>query len=81
MEGARLVKYEIKTGDWGTSYDDVPFFRLADAMMMKAECLLRLGGYNGETEEDAARLVTQVRARAFKDNPEKATRTVAQKKL
>ena len=80
MEGYRLVKYEILTGDWGTSYDDVPFFRLADAMMMKAECLLRLGGYNGETEQDAADLVTQVRARAFKDNPAKATRTVSQLK-
>ena len=29
MEGYRLVKYEIKDGDWGTSYDDVPFFRYA----------------------------------------------------
>ena len=66
MEGYRLVKYEIKDGDWGTSYDDVPFFRYADVLMMKAECLLRLGGYNGETEQDAASLVTQVRQRAFK---------------
>lgn len=80
MEGYRLVKYEILEGDWGTSYDDVPFFRYADVLMMKAECLLRLGGYNGETEQDAADLVTQVRQRAFKDNPEKATRTVAQLK-
>ena len=47
---------------------------------MKAECLLRLGGYNGETEQDAASLVTQVRQRAFKGNPDKATRTVAQLK-
>ena len=80
MEGYRLVKYEIKDGDWGTSYDDVPFFRYADVLMMKAECLLRLGGYNGETEQDAASLVTQVRQRAFKGNPDKATRTVAQLK-
>ena len=80
FEGARLVKYEILPGDFGTSYDDVPFFRLADAYMIKAECLLRLGGYKGETEQDAADLVTKVRARAFKNNPEKAVRTVAQLK-
>ena len=55
-------------------------FRYADVLMMKAECLLRLGGYNGETEQDAASLVTQVRQRAFKGNPDKATRTVTQLK-
>ena len=76
FEGARLIKYEILSGDFGSSYDDVPFFRLADAYMIKAECLLRMGGYNGETEADAASLVTQVRQRAFKDNPAKAVRTV-----
>lgn len=67
FESARLVKYEIVPGDNGTSYDDVAYFRLADAYMMKAECLLRLGGYNGETEQDAADLVTAVRRRAFAD--------------
>lgn len=81
MEGYRMIKYEIKEGDWGTSYDDVPFFRYADVLLMKAECLLRLGGYNGETEQDAADLVTKVRERAFKStNPDKAERTVAQLK-
>lgn len=80
FEGARLIKYEILPGDFGTSYDDIPFFRLADAYMIKAECLLRLGGYNGETEQTAADLVTAVRQRAFKDNPAKAVRTVAQLK-
>lgn len=48
--------------------------------MIKAECLLRLGGYKGETEQDAANLVTQVRTRDFTSNPSKATRTVAQLK-
>ena len=76
MEGYRLQKYEILEGDWGSSYDDIPFFRLADAKMMKAECLLRLGGYKGETKEDAAELVTEVRRRAF-DNEADAKRTVA----
>lgn len=80
MESERLVKYEIIGGDFGSSYDDVPFFRLADAMLMKAECLLRLGGYAGETEQTAADLVTQVRARNFKSNPAKAIRTVAELK-
>lgn len=80
MEGARLIKYEILPGDFGTSYDDVPFFRLADAYLMKAECLLRLGSYKGETEQTAADLVTEVRARNFKNNPAKAKRTVAQLK-
>lgn len=81
MEGYRMVKYEIIEGDWGSSYDDIPFFRYADVLMMKAECLLRLGGYKGETEDDAAELVTQVRQRAFNaTNPSKATRTAAQLK-
>ena len=38
FESERLVKYEILSGDYGTSYDDVPFFRLADAYFIKAEC-------------------------------------------
>ena len=80
MEGARLVKYEIKSGDWGTSYDDVPFFRLADAKMMKAECILRLGGTPDYSEQDAADLVSEVRVRAFRNNPDAAKRTVAQLK-
>lgn len=80
MEGARLVKYEIKSGDWGTSYDDVPFFRLADTKMMKAECILRLGGTSDYSEQDAADLVSEVRARAFRNNPDAGKRTVAQLK-
>lgn len=76
FESYRLVKYEIKGGEYGSSYDDVPFFRLADAYMMKAECLLRLGGYKGETEQTAADLVTKVRERNFLNTPEKAKVTV-----
>lgn len=79
-EGGRLVKYEILPGDMATNYDDVPFYRYADVLLKKAECLLRLGGYKGETEQDAADLVTQVRARNFKSNLAKAVRTVAQLK-
>lgn len=80
FEGGRLIKYEILSGDFGTSYDDVPFFRLADAYLIKAECLLRTGGYKGETEQQAADLVTLVRQRSFINNPAKAVRTVAQLK-
>lgn len=80
MQGARLKKYEIVEGDVSVSNDDVPFFRLTDAYFIKAECLLRLGGYNGETEQTAADIVTMIRQRAFKKNPEKAVRTVEQLK-
>ena len=80
MQGARLWLYEIQPGNIGTSNCNVPFYRLTDAYFIKAECLLRLGGYNGETEQDAADIVTMLRQRAFKNNPEKATRTVDQLK-
>ncbi len=76
FESYRLIKYEIKSGDFGTSYDDVPYFRLADAYFIKAECLLRLG----ENEDVAAQLITKVRARNFKANPDKATITAAKLK-
>lgn len=76
MEGARFQKYEVVPGDKGTYGDDVCFFRLADAMFIKAEVLLRIGAYNGEDKNTAASLISQVRARSF-DNAEKAVRTVA----
>lgn len=76
QEGYRLQKYEIVGGvDNGTSCDDLCIFRLADAMFIKAECLLRLG----RDEQTAADLITQVRKRSFATNA-KATRTVAQLK-
>ena len=79
QEGYRFVKSEICSGTDGTYGNDVAFYRLADAMFIKAECLLRLGGYNGESEQVAADLITQVRQRSF-DSVAKATRTVAQLK-
>ena len=75
QEGYRFVKSEIVPGNKGTYGNDVAFFRLADAMFIKAECLLRLGGYNGETEQDAADLITDVRRRSF-DLEADARRTV-----
>ena len=75
QEGYRLHKYEIVAGtDDGTTSDDVAIFRYADVLMMKAECLLRLG----RDKDQAASLVSQVRQRSFGSNPSKATRTVAQ---
>lgn len=75
QEGYRFVKSEIVGGDAGTYGNDVAFFRLADAMFIKAECLLRLG----REEQTAADLVTEVRKRSF-ESLAKATRTVAQLK-
>ena len=76
FEGARMQKYHIGNGPVGTYSDDLPVFRYADAMMIKAECLLRLG----KDEDEAARLVSEVRKRDFPDNPEKATVTAEQLK-
>jgi len=69
-EGYRMNKFTVKMGALSNLDNDFPFFRYADILLMKAECLLR----NGNPDE-AATLVTQVRARSFKDNPEKATVT------
>lgn len=72
QEGYRFVKSEIVAGTDGTYGNDVAFFRLADAMFIKAECLLRLG----RDEQTAADLVNEVRKRSF-DTVNKATRTVS----
>jgi hypothetical protein len=71
-EGYRMGKYEIKMGAKGQLSNDVPIFRLADIMLMKAECLLRTGNADG-----AAVLVTEVRNRSF-GNTALATVTGAQ---
>lgn len=77
QEGYRLHKYQIvadsKNQDKGTTATDIVIFRYADVLMMKAECLLRLG-----TGDDglAAELVTRVRKRSF-GSLAKATRTAA----
>jgi hypothetical protein len=73
LEGYRFIKYEICPDDYGTYGDDICFFRLADAMFIKAECLLRLNG----DKETAAQLITAVRQRSFKKAPAAARRTVA----
>ncbi|PTN07445.1 RagB/SusD family nutrient uptake outer membrane protein [Mangrovibacterium marinum] len=72
QEGYRFVKSEIVAGDYGTYGNDVAFFRYADVLFMKAECLLRLD----RDQQTAADLITEVRSRSF-DSAAKAQRTVA----
>jgi len=70
--GLRVGKFEARnqpsTSAWS---NDIAFIRYAETLLIKAECLLRLG----QNEAEAAALVSQVRARAF-DDPAKATVTV-----
>ncbi|HBB91839.1 MAG: hypothetical protein A2X22_07975 [Bacteroidetes bacterium GWF2_49_14] len=73
FEGARFWKQEIVTGRDGTYGNDVCFYRLADAMFIKAECLLRLG----RDQQVAADLVSEVRERSFPGKEAKARRTVS----
>lgn len=72
VHGFRLGKYEFKQGILTQMSNDVPLFRYTDVLMMKAECLLRLG-----KADEAAAIVTQVRQRSFKNNPAKAAVTGA----
>ncbi|MBN2175658.1 MAG: RagB/SusD family nutrient uptake outer membrane protein [Bacteroidales bacterium] len=73
VHGFRLGKFEIEMGATNRLSNDFPLFRYADILMMKAECLLRLGD-----EDAAAELVTTVRERNFKLIPEKAEVTGAE---
>src|SRR5450759_1869787 len=71
-EGYRIGKYEIKQGMKSSSSVDFPIFRFAEVKMMKAECMLRTGRAN-----EAASIVSELRARAFTSNPAKAVVTGA----
>jgi hypothetical protein len=68
-EGYRMNKFEVEAGSTINSTTDIPVFRYAQVLMMKAECLLRLG------QPGAGALVSQVRERAFRSNPSKAAVT------
>lgn len=62
-KGARLVKYPAREEDylsWGRKQtNDIPIFRYADILLMKAECILRgAAATNGDTP---ASLMNQVR--------------------
>ncbi|MBL0739837.1 RagB/SusD family nutrient uptake outer membrane protein [Chryseolinea lacunae] len=72
-EGYRFVKYEIPIGFTISPDNDVPLYRYADVLMIKAECLMRKG-----QADAAAAIVTDIRKRAFKADPDKATVTGAQ---
>jgi starch-binding outer membrane protein, SusD/RagB family len=72
--GFPVKKYEIYAGETGSSDVDYPALRYAEVLMMRAEALLRTG-----QADQAATLVTQVRARNFKGAAAaKATVTGAQ---
>lgn len=57
--GTRINKFEVPLGSPNSLDNDFPIFRLADAILMKAEAAFRLG-----RTSDALALVNQVRARA-----------------
>jgi starch-binding outer membrane protein, SusD/RagB family len=63
-EGIRIKKYEVKEGEtWERDHDFV-LMRYAEVVMMKAECLVRLG-----SPALARPLVAQIRDRAKVDTP------------
>jgi hypothetical protein len=72
-DGYRMNKFEVKSNARRDLSNDFPFFRYAQVLLMKAECLLRTGN-----PADAATIVTQVRGRNFKTTPVKAVVTGAQ---
>ncbi|MDR0961215.1 MAG: RagB/SusD family nutrient uptake outer membrane protein [Mediterranea sp.] len=73
VHGLRWGKFEYAMGITNRLSNDFPVFRYADVLLMKAEALLRSGH-----AAEAAELVTQVRARNFTAQPNKATVTAAQ---
>ena len=58
--GARVAKFPFITGSDRYTSNDVPIFRYADVLLMKAEILMRSTGDMGS----ALTLVNEVRARA-----------------
>lgn len=73
-EGYRMNKYEVAMDSYANSDTDIPVFRYAEILMMKAECLLR------SNQSGAGALVTAVRQRAFKEKPNLAIVTDEQLK-
>lgn len=74
MAGYRMNKYEVAVGSEWSCNTDIPLIRYSEVLLMKAECLLRTG------KPGAGALVTEVRQRNFKNNPENATVTDEQLK-
>lgn len=69
IEGYRYNKQEVSPGSEWSCNTDIPLFRYSEVLLMKAECLLRTN------QPGAGALVTEVRQRAFKADPSKATVT------
>lgn len=65
-DGFRWGKFEYAQGITNRLSNDFPVFRYADILLTKAEALLRSG------KSGAGELVTEVRKRAFPNNPAKA---------
>jgi hypothetical protein len=63
--GARPRKYEINYQAGQNMHNDLPVYRLADVMLLKAEALMRKNG--GVATQEAVDLVNEVRSRAFED--------------
>ncbi len=74
-DGYRWGKFEYAIGSTNRLSNDWPMFRYADILMMKAESLMRLG------QPGAGELVSQIRARAFKNTPDKVQVTDAELEL
>lgn len=66
MEGYRMFKYEVSQGSEWSSSTDIPIFRYAEVLLMKAECLLRTG------QPGAGALITELRRRNFTEQPDAA---------
>lgn len=65
FNGVRIIKWEPDPSAVGAQQGNgVPFIRLADIMLQKAESLIRLNGPNGVSDG----LINQIRARVFVPN-------------
>ena len=74
-QGVMNIKYEVEVGGLSNMSNDLVIFRLADVMLMKAECLMRQNG--GTATPEAVALVNEVRARSFADDDPDAEYTLA----
>lgn len=71
-EGYRMFKFEVEKGANNNSTTDFAFFRYAEVLLMKAECLART------RQPGAGALVTEIRKRNFKAHPADAIVTDVQ---
>ncbi len=65
VEGARIFKWELEKDSYNHLNNDFAIFRYVDVLLMKAECLLRLGN-----EKDARNIVNDCRKRNFSNYSE-----------